>query len=211
MSILPYAVSARGTVWPSLVCENLAGFAGLWRLVDFDGVCENFVPLNEGLLGIQDGIGYIPLTQGQVALVTPADYPGLIRYKWCAIKSPHTFYALAKVNGHRTPMHRFVMNPRSTMVVDHINHNGLDNRRTNLRICTNAQNSRNSRPVRQKKVKYKGVTFVKTSKRFRASIRHKKKSKSIGYFDNEVAAAEAYDEKAKELFGEYAYLNFPET
>ena len=133
-----YAVSARGTVWPSLVCERESGFSGIWRLLDFGGVCENFVPLNEGLLGI---------------------------------------------------------------------HNGLDNRRSNLRICTTSQNSRNRRPDRGK---YKGVSFNKHSRRFVASLMYQQRTLTIGDFKDEIAAAKAYDEKTKELFGEYAYLNFPE-
>ena len=92
-----YVVSARGTIWPELVCNNRSGSAGLWRLVDFGGICENFVPLNDGLLGIHDGIGYIPLTQGKVALVDPADYPALIRYKWYAVKSTQTFYSSSRI------------------------------------------------------------------------------------------------------------------
>ena len=178
--------------------------------MDFGGVCANFVGLNEGLLGVCDGIGYIPLSQGEVAMVDEADYASLIRYKWCAIRASRTFYASAYVKSRNLTMHRMLMGPPKGMVVDHINHNGLDNRRGNLRICTIAQNSRNRQPGRGEKVKYKGVSFYKSHQKFRASIRRGDHRLTIGYFEDEVAAAVAYDEKAKELFGEYAYLNFPE-
>ena len=102
------------------------------------------------------------------------------------------------------------MKPPAGMVVDHINHDGLDNRRSNLRVCTIAQNLKNRRPVRGKGVKYKGVIFIKARKKFRTCIQCGEKTLNLGYFDDEISAGKAYDEKARELFGEYAYLNFPE-
>ena len=107
-------------------------------------------------------------------------------------------------------LHRFIAKAPKGKVVDHINGNTLDNRKENLRIVTHKQNSMNQMKTRTHKgkptsSKYRGVSFVERRNRWiaRCSGHH------VGYFKEENAAAEAYDKKAKELFGEYANLNFP--
>ena len=107
-------------------------------------------------------------------------------------------------------LHRFLMNPPPGYMVDHINHNGLDNRRENLRICTRVENGRNRLPSKKSASGYKGV--VKTSRgcRWQAKINIDKKQTYIGSFATAEEAARAYDAKAIEVFGEYANLNFPE-
>jgi len=82
---------------------------------------------------------------------------------------------------------------------------------TKIQQCTVAQNCRNARPRigTNKTSRYKGVSFHKKSKLFTATIRYNKKKYYLGYFKNDIDAAKAYDKKAKELFGEFAYLNFP--
>ena len=95
------------------------------------------------------------------------------------------------------------------MVVDHIDGNGLNNRRSSLRICTHRQNMWNSRP-RGKGSKYKGVCWDKSRKRWIVVVRRGDLHIHLGRFDDEVEAARAYDRKAFELFGEFAYLNFPD-
>lgn len=97
-----------------------------------------------------------------------------------------------------------------SLVVDHINGNPLDNRRCNLRICTQSENSANKKMYNNKSSVYKGVSWYKTYNKWRCSIGFKRQLIFIGYYDNEEDAAKAYDEKAKELFGEYALLNFSE-
>ena len=114
---------------------------------------------------------------------------------------------------NQTQSHRFYLPKGGTasgLVVDHINHNTLDNRRKNLRLCTWAQNNQNRRPSKRKNKlsKYKGVSFYKKSKLYRALIWCNKKQYFLGYFKDETDAAKAYDKKARELFGEFAYLNF---
>jgi len=106
-------------------------------------------------------------------------------------------------------MHRQIMNCPMDMVIDHINHNGLDNRRANLRLATRQQNSWNikKRPGK-KSSQFKGVSFCKRDKRWEAYIIYGKKHIFIGRYDDEETAARAYDTKAKELFGEFAYPNF---
>ena len=102
------------------------------------------------------------------------------------------------------------MNPPKGMVIDHINHNGLDNRRENLRICTNAENQRNRGKQKNNTSGYKGVDWRKDHKKWRARINKDNKTIHIGYYNIIEEAARAYDAKAKELHGKYAQLNFPE-
>jgi hypothetical protein len=103
------------------------------------------------------GFRRIPLTQGLFTVVDPDDYARLSRYRWHASRGRGTFYAQRKVwdpstRTERTiKMHRQILNCPPHLVVDHINHDGLDNRRTNLRLATPAQNVCNSRPVRSTK------------------------------------------------------------
>jgi hypothetical protein len=97
-------------------------------------------------------------------------------------------------------------------IVDHINGNGLDNRKENLRVVTVVENARNSRgKVRSRKSQYKGVSFcIGRKSPWRATIEaggHGQKH--LGYFSTEEEAARAYDQAAAEVFGEFAFLNFP--
>lgn len=157
------------------------------------------------------GARRIKLTYGKYAIVDAEDYERLSQYKWCAVEKGRTYYAKTLgLNGSIVSMHRIVANAPKGLIVDHINHNGLDNRRSNLRLCTTTQNQRNSRPRPGSSSKYKGVCWCKSSKKFRARIYINRKSVDIGYFTDEIAAAKAYDRKARELFGEFAYLNFPQ-
>jgi len=112
-------------------------------------------------------------------------------------------------NGKNTAMHRFIMKPPDDLVVDHIDGNGLNNTRANLRICTYQQNIFN-RKGWGKDSKYKGVSWDKRSKKWRAKIRYNSKDKHLGVFEDEIEAAKEYDKEAAKLFGEFAYLNFPE-
>lgn len=151
----------------------------------------------------------ISLTQGKVALVDDEDYEWLSAYKWC-YTSP-IGYAVTKV---RTPekqvsmlMHRLIMNAPTNLVTDHINHNKLDNRRENLRLCTRQENNRNM-PMRSNNTSgYKGVYWHKARSKWQANIRHLGEEVYLGVFEDKHEAALAYNEKAAELFGEFASLN----
>jgi hypothetical protein len=104
-------------------------------------------------------------------------------------------------------LHRLVMNCPDGMVVDHINGDGLDNRKHNLRICTIAQNQKNLRKLKKTACSYRGV--VKHGPKFMARIGDGG-AVYLGSFSTEIEAALAYDHAAKQMFGEFARLNFPD-
>jgi len=118
-------------------------------------------------------------------------------------------YAVTNCRVHEPRMlllHRIILNAPKDMQVDHINGNRLDNRRENLRLCTHQQNCMNRKPVTPG---YKGVSWAKG--KWRAQIRYQGYTHYLGNnFDAPEEAAQAYDEKAKELFGEFARLNSEE-
>ena len=90
----------------------------------------------------------------------------------------------------------------------HRNHNGLDDRRANLRICTYTQNAQNQLPAKNLSSKYKGVSRFRRDKKWQVSIKNNGKLIFLGHFNNEVEAAKAYDKAAKRIFGEFAFCNF---
>jgi len=135
-------------------------------------------------------------------------YQDLCQFNWYLTKPSKTFYA---VRYPGITMHRTIMNiSDSSLDVDHINHNGLDNRKINLRVCTRSENMQNL-PVRGSS-KFKGVCKHATNSRWVVRIKQKYKSYWCGTFPltpcGELLAALAYDNKAIELFGDKAILNF---
>lgn len=105
-------------------------------------------------------------------------------------------------------LHRMIVDCPAHLEVDHINRNPLDNRKVNLRVATRSQNLQNRTSKKDAFTSnYKGVSWDKTRTKWRATIQLDKKSKTIGRFRTEKEAALAYNEKAKELHGEFAYLN----
>ena len=157
----------------------------------------------------------IPLTQGKYALVDQDDFERLNKHKWHVCKSANTFYARRTIYVGKKyisiMMHREVINPPDNLFVDHINHNGLDNRKANLRPVTCAQNNYNKIYFRKSQSsKYKGVSWKKQKKKWAVIISYNCKNKFIGYFKDEIQAAKAYDKAAKKYHGEFASLNFKE-
>lgn len=150
----------------------------------------------------------IPLTQGYISLVDDEDYPQLIVHRWQYLHG----YAVRGYRDQKIYMHRVVLNAPKGLRVDHINRNPLDNRKTNLRLATVQENSRNisGYPLKRKS-QYKGVTWHKQVQKWQAQIKTGKEQIYLGLFASESDAARAYDAMARELFGEFAYLNFSEA
>lgn len=155
----------------------------------------------------------IKLTQGKVAWVDYSDYEYLYQFKWFAMKNKHCFYAgryttFSDGKKRLLLMHRLILglqvgNKRHT---DHIDGNGLDNRKFNIRIATPSQNQGNSKPAGGSS-KFKGVYWHKVSKKWGAQVQHYGKFYYMGLFEDEIDAARAYDTKAREIFGSFARLN----
>jgi hypothetical protein len=156
----------------------------------------------------------IPLTQGQFAKVDDKDYEELSKYKWYAHWKSDT-RSFSAWRGHYTGgnnktilMHRVIMGAKQGEQVDHRNHDTLDNRRENLRICTNAENHANVRHKIGGSSVYKGCHWDKERKKWQAHIKRDGHIYHLGRFLDERDAAIAYDAKARELFGEFALTNF---
>lgn len=157
----------------------------------------------------------ILLSQNQIAKVDDEDYELLKQYSWYAKKWPRgDYYVIARIKGEKISMHRFLMGNPKDKIVDHWDHDGLNNQRHNLRICTHGQNMQNSKKTNGMfSSNYKGVriqTKVSGYSCFRSVIAGANgEALSLGSFQSEIEAAKAYDKAAKEIFGEFAYLNFP--
>jgi hypothetical protein len=155
----------------------------------------------------------IKLTKDKYAIVDAEDYEKLAQDDWhLYVSKSKNYYAFRYEDGKFIKMHRVIMNAPAGVFIDHRYGNGLDNRKINLRIATIAQNQYNRRKTSRKTTsKYKGVFFKKDMNKYCATICLKGKRTHLGYFDNEIDAAKAYDEAAKKLFGEFAALNFPQV
>lgn len=169
----------------------------------------------------ENEIREIPLTRGQVALVDADVYEVVSQFKWTITPRYTGFYAYRQAprGGSRKVtqyMHRFIMahylghELKRNEFVDHIDDNGLNNCRDNIRICTPSQNLANLRSRKGSSI-YKGVSLFKASGKWKASICKHRKQIHLGFFTDEADAARAYDAAAKELFGEFALPNFPEA
>jgi hypothetical protein len=157
----------------------------------------------------------IELTQGQVAKVDDADYEWLSKYKWRAMWKPERqcYYAVrTEFTGRITIyMHDTINRPIDGLETDHCDGDTLNNQRHNLRSATRSQNMANTDMHKNNTSGYKGVSWNKHSMKWESfAVLHYRKH-HIGYHNDPVEAARAYDKKARELFGEFAYQNFPET
>ena len=150
----------------------------------------------------------IQLTKNKIAIVDDEDYEYLNQFKWTAQKGWSTWYAkrASKKDGrHNTIlMHRSLLNVTDkSILVDHINQNGLDCRRSNLRLANKTQNSVNSKIRIDNSTGYKGVSYDEKRRSFYACIYISGKTKSLGRYKTAGEASEAYEAKAKELFGDF--------
>jgi hypothetical protein len=156
----------------------------------------------------------IPLTQNQYAIVDDEDYALLSQHKWFAQWDPKTksYRAARTLPFHndkrgRQLMHRLIMGEPKGRLVDHKNHDTLDNTRSNLRLCNNSQNSQNGRKQVNNRSGFRGVTWHKRDKKWAVNITLNGKQRALGYYSNKIEAAATYNAAAAELFGEFANFN----
>ena len=160
----------------------------------------------------------IPLTKGFFATIDEEDYELISKHRWYVDICPRVkgclCYARIKTDKHNPKaiyMHRLILGIHKSSIpwVDHIDHNGLNNSKSNLRLVSKKENLRNMRPQIGRSSIFKGVALEKSRNNWKASIRINGKGKNLGRFKTEIEAALQYDKYAKLYWGKYAYLNFP--
>ena len=166
--------------------------------------------------------GEVPLygekAQGRVALVDDEDFGLVMQFRWCVkeravgregIGGPYAITRTRDAAGRQVAisMHALIM---GRPYIDHVDGDGLNNRRSNLRPATGTQNQGNRRPTPGCSSQFKGVRWYAPRRKWNARIGYEGRQHHLGYFEDEIAAARAYDEAARRLFGEYARPNFPD-
>lgn len=152
-----------------------------------------------------------------IILVDDSDFEEVNQYKWHVQRGGDTFYVLrniylgyvdGKKKSKKIAMHRQLLEiDDSKIFIDHINHNGLDNRRENLRICNNRRNQYNSKPQKGAASRYKGVSWSKQNNKWIAQININGKNKYLGYFTIEEDARDAYEKVAKGIQGDFKNIS----
>lgn len=160
----------------------------------------------------------IKLTKGMFAIIDDEDFEIVSKMRWHAKKCGNHHYAAASptYRGPSIYLHRLVMKAPKNLLVDHVNSNTLDDRKSNLRLCAKHQNLANRGLQKNNTVGFKGVCFHGKSKTWNARVKFRGKSISVGYHKTPEEAARHYNLKVKELFGEFAFFNkveplFPTT
>lgn len=153
----------------------------------------------------------IPLTMGQVAIVDADDFERLNRFNWFAIWSKYTksFYARRKENRKSLSMHQEIIECPKGQVVDHKNHNTLDNRKENLRPATRSQNNCNRAHQSSNRSGYVGVNWYPKYNKWVARVVQNGRRVLVGYFASIEDAVAARDRAATEYYGEFAFVNNP--
>jgi hypothetical protein len=147
-------------------------------------------------------LAIITTETGHQILLDDEDYERLKDYRWCIQTDPHTSYARRYSGKQCILMHREILEAPPKVQVDHIDHNGLNNQRANLRLCTQTQNHANRRlPVGR----YKGIRFLHGS--WHAQISCNRKCHYLGCYPIAEQAAMVYNHAARRLFGEFARVN----
>lgn len=149
-----------------------------------------------------------------VALVDDEDFERVNQFRWSVVIGENNTYAVRNISTDegkgKQYLHSFILDIKTSYdnQIDHFDHRGLNCQKNNMRACTVIQNQRNQRPHKKGTSIYKGVSWYKPYNKWKAKIINNKVDVFLGYFHDEIDAAKAYDLKAKEFFGEYAYLNF---
>lgn len=155
----------------------------------------------------------IQLTKGKVAFIDDEDFEYIMQWKWTAYKGRNTYYAKRNMNNKGDnigfQMHRSLMRVYDrSILIDHIDGNGLNNQKANLRICNYSQNGANKLKRKGSNgTKFIGITFRKDTKKWAAQVMKDYKHISLGCYNSDIDAAIAYNKKAVELHGEFAVLN----
>lgn len=153
---------------------------------------------------------YIILSNGKSVKVSDCDFEELSKYNWhyatvgYAFRNDTKNYKRDSVLMHR---HILGLSKGDGKLVDHVNGDGLDNRRENIRICTKSQNQQNQKPRHTNRSKYKGVGYYKRDEKWRARIVVDGSDIELGKFTCETCAAVAYDEAAEKYHKDFAWLN----
>ena len=184
------------------VCEP-AGGTGRMQRVPQRGICRNYRPRPATPEG---EVKQIPVGGGAYAYVDAADFDWLNQWTWHLRNG----YAVRCEKGKVIFLHREIMQPPEGKVVDHKNHNKLDDTRVNLRTCTRGENARNHAKMGNTSSRFIGVYYCKDRDKWRAEIQFEGKPTFLGYFTREIEAARAHDRAAVAYFGEFAPLNFPQ-
>ena len=161
---------------------------------------------------IGDDMKQIPVGKNHIAVVDDGDYGLISQYKWRLMRKLTTCYAITHIYVGRkrttTSMHRLILGAKKGEIIDHQDHDGLNNRRYNIRLCTSRQNNMNRQKPKNGTSVFKGVSWDAISGKWKAAIMLNNKGKHLGYYLSEVEAAKAYDTAAIELFDEFACTNF---
>ena len=158
---------------------------------------------------MENNIFYIPLASGKSVIIDLDDYILVMNYKWWESKNKNLSYAYANDKDRNyISMHRLLLGltKGDGIKIDHINGNGLDNRKENLRFCTRSQNNMNRKKARGVS-KYKGVCRYESRDKWVAVVKVNGAAHNLGYFEREIDAAKAYNRGALKYHGEFAKLN----
>jgi len=150
------------------------------------------------------------LHKGASTTLDDADYDRAKAFHWHKTTNGYVAGYVVEQGGRRVYLHRWLLDAQPGQFVDHIDGNKLNNRRSNLRLVTRSQNQANRRHNRTSRSRYKGVTWHKRRKRWMARIQVRGRRITIGYFNDPLQAAYEYDAFARNYFGEYARINFPQ-
>lgn len=145
--------------------------------------------------------------KNMVVLVDDEDFAFISLFNWRIREAKYTAYAYTVFSGRTVLMHRLIMGTKPDRVVDHIDHNGLNNQRSNMRNCKIKENVRNRKNYGQSASGYKGVNYSKCNNSWRASITANAKTIHLGWFRTKEIAAIVYNHAAKVYHKEFACFN----
>lgn len=150
--------------------------------------------------------GSAELKCGNDTILIDSTYVDMIsQYQWAVGNHGYVTHGMGK---KQILLHRFIVGASGNEMVDHINQNKFDNRKSNLRVCNNQQNAMNRGMQANGNNEYKGICLTLNGK-WQAQITYSGEPIYLGLYDDAISAAKAYDNAARSFFGNYAYLNFP--